>query len=349
MAISIFMDGQFGSCGKGAVISALSQVNTPQAVVRVGGPQAGHSMIGPCPESCDRSHPSVGHPRGWSHIWKMRQIPAAWHSGALCVIGRGAMIDLEVLENEIVGINSTIGISMRLWVDASATIVEEHHKEMERSDGFGESGSTREGVGAARAELAMRKTRRVRDVVAEHQWLEDYMVEDSAKMLRSMARSGADIWIEGTQGFGLSLLASGEYPFVTSANITPQQMLADVGLHWDDAEIRTHMLFRTFPIRIAGNSGPLDEIEWDQLPIPPAMPERTTVTNKVRRIGRFDFPMAQRAIDECRPTSAIITFLDYLQEPDRKRFVDDFQEKLQVPVSYASLGFEQLVPVLGGV
>lgn len=334
MSVRVILDGQFGSCGKGAFISAaLKMGEEPIVVVRAGGPQAGHSMLGPCPTNC-----TDGHDAGM-HVWKMRQIPCAWHiPGMNVVIARGAMVNLAVLRDEIEGILST-GLPLHLLVDGDAFVVETTHQYREEQMAL-EAGSTREGVGIARAATMTREAKRVRDFLPNNPWLAPYVLANTASMLRSWSQSG-DVWIEGTQGFGLSLRASGYYPYVTSWDITPQQLLADVGLHWKD-DVRTTMLIRTYPIRIAGNSGPLDEIRWSDVRNPPSQPEITTVTKKQRRIGRFNLAQVLRAIRECRPDELVVTFADYLPELEREPWVNNLAQATGVPVNYVSTGFEKL-------
>lgn len=323
--IRIILDGQFGSCGKGAVVSVLSRLEKPDTVVRMGGPQAGHSM-----KDLD----------GNTHV--MRQIPCAWHTGPRLVIGRGAIIDPQILEREIELIGEACG---RLLVDTDAFMLEERHRAAESVESFGEAGSTREGVGAVRMQMAMRTADRIGDLGMGNppEWLTPFLWEDTSDTLRELLADGKDVWIEATQGFGLSLTASGFYPFVTSTDITPQRLLADAGLHWGDAEVKTTMLLRTFPIRIEGNSGPLDEMDWNELPIPPAHIEITSVTKRPRRIGRFNWHQVDHAIIECRPTELIITFLDYLKKEDRLPFIRQIERRWGIPVVWGSVGFEELV------
>lgn len=332
--LSIFMDGQFGSCGKGAVVSSLAQRYGPGAVVRVGGPQAGHSMLGPCPPSCKVDHPK--------HTWKMRHMPCAWHVDPQpqLIIGRGTVINLDVLRSEIEAVETTLGYPPQLLVDADAFVVtpdqinEEKRRKMS-------AGSTREGTGATRAAAAMREALRIRDMVGVTPWLEPFIRENT---YQDIPRFSA-VWLEASQGFGLSLRASGNYPYVTSVDITPPQLLSDMGVHWSDFDvIRTHLLLRTFPIRIAGNSGELDEIGWDDLPVPPDEPETTTVTGMQRRIGNFDYRQAKKAVRACRPESLIPTFLDYLLPEHRAPFCDYLIQETGVPISFVSEGFEQVRP-----
>jgi adenylosuccinate synthase len=76
------------------------------------------------------------------------------------------------------------------------------------------------------------------------------------------------------------------------------------------------MVMRVFPIRVAGTSGALlNETTWEALqekygshiPI-----ERTTVTDKVRRVGGFDYSLYHTAHRLCNPTAIFLTFADYL-------------------------------------
>jgi len=95
---------------------------------------------------------------------------------------------------------------------------------------------------------------------------------------------------------------------------------------------------RTFPIRVAGNSGPLPfETSFEAIG---QDPEHTTVTQKVRRIGRFD-PLAFRdAIRVNRPTSLAITFADYLTQEAEQPFISLAERLSGVQVDY--LGRQQL-------
>lgn len=81
-------------------------------------------------------------------------------------------------------------------------------------------------------------------------------------------------------------------------------------------------MFRTFPIRVAGEqAGHLkDEITWEVLQresgYPCQIQEMTTVSKKLRRIGRFDWVLAEQAIRTNRPSRVAINGLDYLDYQD---------------------------------
>ena len=59
-----------------------------------------------------------------------------------------------------------------------------------------------------------------------------------------------------------------------------------------------------------------NEITWRQVQAESGYPypieEHTTVTNKVRRVGRFDWQLALRAVQVNKPTHLAINCLDYL-------------------------------------
>ena len=71
---------------------------------------------------------------------------------------------------------------------------------------------------------------------------------------------------------------------------------------------------RTFPIRVAGNSGGAYrdqlEISWADLG---QEPELTTVTKKVRRVFTFSDQQIREAIWECQPTRIFLNFINYLK------------------------------------
>jgi adenylosuccinate synthase len=74
--------------------------------------------------------------------------------------------------------------------------------------------------------------------------------------------------------------------FLAQAGISPWDRAVDIFDIWVTA--------RTYPIRVAGNSGPLEnETSWEQLGLEV---ERTTVTQKIRRVGHFDASLVREAV-----------------------------------------------------
>ena len=83
--------------------------------------------------------------------------------------------------------------------------------------------------------------------------------------------------LEGAQGCDLDLNHSGNYPFVTSRNVSTSQLLADSGIS-SERLLQTIMVIRPFPIRISnitenkefiytGAYGNGEELTWSQINI----------------------------------------------------------------------------------
>jgi len=292
--IEVVVGGQFGSEGKGHVtaqlVHRLGASNTEMVLVRVGGPNAGHSAI-------DR----------YGRKWALRQIPVGAVINTECpiVLGAGSEIDLEVLDDEVTSLEDAgIPILNRLQVDASATIIEPAHRADEQANNLtARVGSTGKGIGAARADRIWR-TAPIFDnfhMVEGYAPRVDYgpVVErDTAEMLQEADYEGVHVIIEGTQGYGLGFHTE-YYPYATSSDCTAQAFMAMVGILPVNG-LRVWIVYRTYPIRVAGHSGPLyRETTWEALADATdahIQPERTTVTQKVRRVGHWDDMLATKAL-----------------------------------------------------
>ena len=77
------------------------------------------------------------------------------------------------------------------------------------------------------------------------------------------------------------------------------------------------MVVRSFPIRVAGNSGPLfGETTWEEIARNAGreedLREYTTVTQRLRRVGRFDVELVRRALAVNSPTRLVLNHLDFI-------------------------------------
>lgn len=212
----------------------------------------------------------------------------------------------------------------RVGIDRNCFIIEERDREEERALGLRERlSSTLCGVGSALSRRVLRgdDARLAKDVVDEHPWLGKYLTHVSDEVSEGVDH-GRKVLIEGTQGFGLSLYHSPHYPRTTSRDTTAAGFLSELGV---SPRLVTEIVvvLRTFPIRVAGNqAGPLkDEITWDRLRVESGYPhpieERTSVTNRIRRVARFDWEVARACAAINRPTRIALNGLDYL---DHKNF-----------------------------
>ncbi|MER9680376.1 adenylosuccinate synthetase [Mesorhizobium sp. M0184] len=296
MPVTVVVGGQYGSEGKGKVSAYVAKSTGAAAVVRVGGPNSGHSAVSDQGE-----------------LITLRQLPAgAVSSDALMVLPAGSLIDLQILQSEIARLKVRPD---RLRIDGNASIIGREHIDKEADLALMRSiGSTASGTGAALIERLSRtsKHRLARDVIE----LQSFIEEDSAAYLRSLLDRNARVVIEGTQGFGLSIWHSHDFPYATSRDTTASGFVSEAGLAPHDVD-DVVLVLRTFPIRVGGNSGPLpNEIAWPELAkeaqLATDFVELTSATHRVRRVGRFDPDIVKRAINSNRPHRVVMNHMDYI-------------------------------------
>lgn len=305
--IHCVVGGQYGSEAKGHVTAQLLRQlalrYTSPINVRVGGSNAGHSA------QAYSTH----------HVVALRTVPI----GALVdpsinlVIAAGSEIDPDVLYHEVEMLEHehNIAVLHRLAIDRNATIIETRHIEAEtNSDLNARTGSTNKGIGAARADRLMRKATIARD----YKFRMPFTICDTAPMLNNTTQP---VVIEGTQGYGLGLHTD-RYPQTTSGDCRAIDLCAQAGVFPTRARpIHVWLTVRTYPIRVAGNSGQLEnEINWETLQQrnPNIAPEYTTVTKKMRRVGEWDADLVREAIaangGNGEHMSICLMFADYLHE-----------------------------------
>lgn len=301
--LDVVVGAQFGSEGKGHVTAQVvkRRLAEGRAVlnIRVAGPNAGHSAV-------DTTTGTK---------WALRQVPVGWTAAeqgqVATAIAPGSEIDPEVLIGEL---NDT---GQPVIVDPEATLIDGTDKLVEeRGRLVARIGSTGKGIGAARAERALRRAMRLKDSAGVVKAIEQAggTVAPLAPAIQAFTKDDGAVVIEGTQGFGLGLHA-GFYPYCTSSDCRASDFLAMADIApWHGWELAVWLVARVYPIRVAGNSGPMHaETTWEALGLPE---EKTTVTQKVRRVGHWD-PMlvglAARA--NGGPSAAVkpvITMLDQL-------------------------------------
>lgn len=333
--IDLVIGGQFGSEGKGSVTSwlAKSQPRPYDVSIRTGSPNAGHTF------------------RAGDSLVKMRQLPCSWYSqkDTVLYIPAGAIINEEVFYAEVEMVRSR-GFSGRILVSPQAAVVDEVvGREIEKTI---KTGTTGEGVGATRSDKCLRMATLAKDVSK----MQPFLPSPSDWFHNALKKDSYHLLVESTQGFGLSMDYI-QYPFCTSTNLTPYRILDDAEIPWGAHRVNVWMVLRTFPIRIAGNSGPLwMETTWENLrkvhgshiPV-----ERTTVTDKVRRVGEFDVLLARDAIARCRPNNVVLTFFDYLYPNIRetgltqqmKQVLSDLSFKIEHRITHVGVGIGEVLEV----
>lgn len=328
MPVSVVVGGQYGSEGKGKVAHFLAKEMGASVAIRCGGPNSGHTVIDP------QGNPLI-----------FRQLPtASILPDVVCVLCAGFYLDPEILSTEIkiAGIDKS-----RLIIDPHAVIITPEIRETERKGNLMESiGSTGSGTG----EAIIRRIKRSADVLFAKDLPElSPYIKDAKQFLRRMLSKGERVILEGTQGYGLSVLHSPHYPYVTSRDTTAAAFVSEAGLSPLDVD-DVVLTIRAFPIRVAGNSGPLDdEIDWETVTregdYPNTIVEKSTVTKRIRRIARFNPDIVRAAIAGNSPTRIVLNHLDYLsaislqdQKEKSKGFVQRVERSLGHQIDLLGFG-----------
>lgn len=310
MNITLIMDLQFGSTGKGLLAGYLAHRDKPDAVVAAWGPNAGHTYIR----------------EGKTHIHRQIPIGALAPSVTRVFIGPGAVIDLPVLLEEWAAVREGY---KRLIIHPHAVVVDEADRVAERSQVV--IGSTMKGVG----EALIRKMRRSTPLAKDIEELKNWVVPQD-EWIALMYKVG-QLQVEAAQGFSLSI-HHGFYPYTTSRDTTPYQILADCGVP-NHGWVNVWGCVRTYPIRVAnryndqgemiGTSGPCypdqHEIKWSDIGLEP---ELTTVTKLPRRIFTFSWEQLRQATLMCQPNHIFVNFLNYLASDQRQAFIDMMDDQL---------------------
>lgn len=295
MPVTVVVGGQFGSEGKGKVAHFLAKEQGASVAVRVGGSNAGHT-----------AYDEEGRKHTFRHLPTAALLP-----DVLCVLGPGSLIDPGVLEEEV----ERIGLaSERLHVDPMAFVITEEHKRREADCGLtARIGSTGSGTGAALVERVERSSGD--NLARRHPYLRHFVGRPTRDILREVLDRGERVIVEGTQGFGLSNLQAADYPKATSRDTTAATFVAEAGLSPLDVD-DVVLVIRAFPIRVAGDSGPLpNETTWEEVGTrtgQPKLSEQTTVTGRTRRVGLFHPVVVQAAIASNAPTSIVLNHVDYI-------------------------------------
>ena len=226
------IDGAAGSCGKGKVvgeIATMKNINLGAAITNCM-PNAGHTFVSN---------------KGKKIV--LRNIPVSIvNPNTELFIGPGSAIDMETFIQEYNNIEKLLG-DRKIYVHEMVPLVEEKHKLYEK--GHVKSGSTFKGCGAVSKDKIMRdselkffKTFKNAIVCSNDEWMD--------RLYEHLDNEKEYIMLEGAQGCDLDLNHSGNYPYVTSRNVSTTQLLADTGIPAERL-LETILVIRPFPIRIS--------------------------------------------------------------------------------------------------
>ena len=316
------MGGAFGDEGKGKIISYIALKENPKMAVRGGvGPNAGHTVVYD------------------GRTIKLRMLPSAIvNRRTRLLIGAGVLVDPRVLLKEI----GDAGAESRTGVDRNCAIIEEKHIALDRVGHLKKKiGTTCTGTGPANSERVLR----IGKIASQEPSLRKY-VEDVSSSVNDALDRKESVLVEGTQGTLLSLYF-GEYPYVTSKDVSASAICSDVGIgpkRVDDVLV----VFKAYLTRVGSGvlEGELSASEtrkrgWE---------EYGSVTGRPRRAAPFNFGLAKWAVRLNSGTQLAITKLDTIYPETRgvrsypalskkaKDFVSEVESELGIPVVYIGTG-----------
>ncbi|MDR0472411.1 MAG: adenylosuccinate synthetase [Treponema sp.] len=330
MSVSVVIGGQFGSEGKGKAAYYFAKDLGAAAVVRVGGTNSGHTVIGK---------------DGAEYIF--RTLPtAAIDPSMISILPSGSYIDPDMLRSEV----EIAGITEEnLKIDPYAVVIDRAMiNDEQKSDLRDRIGSTLSGTG----EAVIKRLRRNEEFgfAKDCDKLIPY-ITDTKKLMRGLLDDKKHIIIEGTQGFGLSPINSLYHPYCTSRDTTAAGFLMETGLSPFDVK-NVIMVIRAHPIRVSGNSGPLEnETKWDTVTRLSGanvdLTEFSSATKRVRRVAEFDAEVVKRAIQVNQPNIIVLNHVDYVDYAchDSKNipvsvtgFIDKVSESIGRRIDYIGTG-----------
>lgn len=286
----VLVDGQYGSTGKGLASGLLAELYAHKVnwVTSNAGPNSGHTSYYGDEKIILKQLPTFP-----VVAWKMGKVVPAY-------LNAGAIVDLDILDQECTDHNMDVNVHPH----AARINDEAIHDDAKRVSAIG---STGKGTGAA---LAM-KIGRDPDAVVGFNGPKPEWGRIMSRFNDDTFETGVGL-VEVSQGFSLGL-NSGFYPYTTSRECTVMQALSDARIN-PYLYRQSMMVVRTFPIRVAGNSGPCyhdqKEVTWDMLGVEP---ELTTVTHKVRRVFTFSVEQFKDAVRVNKPKVILLNFVNYLE------------------------------------
>lgn len=318
MTAIMIMGLQWGDEGKGRIIDRLA--GKADTVVRFnGGPNAGHTI--PRPGMIKRA---------------VHQLPSgALHDHILNVLGRGMVIDVTKLAQEMIELNMC---NERLAIDPCAHTILPHHKDVDRlmeAQRSSKIGTTATGNGPAYADKASRSGLRLCDVMAKAGGLVDRSEISIAVEARAVARvigfrdldmcftdvpsllseqmaDNKRIIFECAHGFELDL-DHGQYPYVTSSSCGIGGVYSGAG--FDPRRIGAVIgVLKPYSTRVGAGPMPNEYEPSIAAKIREMGGEYGTTTGRPRRIGALDLRAIARACDINGVDYLALTHFDIAEE-----------------------------------
>ena len=340
--VTVVLDSQAGSCGKGKFIGYLADKDNMDIAVDNFMSNAGHTYV------TDDGQKIM-----------TQQLPTSIvNPNTSLVIGPEAAITPHILFQEIIKYEDLIG-NRKIIINPNAVVIADKHRIEEQQ--VLRSGSTFKGCGSARADKVMRQAmlfgtfwEKINSdnpnfgddegdygdlnyccTVGELKIISKYIeVMDTMEYINDAIDLGKNIIVEGSQGCDLDINYGLPYPNTTSRQCHAGQLVADCGISPRLVD-NIIMIMRPYPIRISnttnlingngeilkvssGDYAGAEEITWDIVkqrcgaPDEVEFGEQTTVTKKTRRVFEMNWDRLKYVTMLNRPTSIALNFAQYI-------------------------------------
>jgi len=346
MPCTVVVGAQWGDEGKGKIVDRLAAEADIVARYQAG-PNAGHSIK-----------------RG-SETLVLHLVPSGvLHEGKRCLIGNGAVVDLERLQEEVTSLEAAgLSVRDRLGVSGAAHVILPYHRAVEAviEQGAGAIGTTGRGIGYAYRDKAARTGLRVADVLERDRFIP--AAERNLSRLRRefpeaeplLAMSGDSLWrslepaVRWVQPLvadvslelydalqaGRSVLLEGAqgtlldldhgtYPFVTSSAASAAGAPLGVGLG-PRAVTRVIGITKAYATRVGHGPFPSEMPEAEGARLREIGDEYGATTGRPRRCGWLDVPALRYAVRVNGLDGLIVTKLDVLDSFEEIRVVSDYE------------------------
>ena len=342
MSVTVVLDSQAGSCGKGKFIGYLAQKDSMSMAINNFMSNAGHTYVTEDGVKVMTQH-----------------LPTSMVNPKCdLVIGPGAAITPHILFEELIKYKDIIG-NRQVIINPRAVVIADKHRAVEAK--VLRSGSTFKGCGASQADKVMRQAMLFGEfwdimnsencnfgeddgeygdlnyVCTYGDWkiVKDMIiVADTMNIINGEIDRGRNVMVEGSQGCDLDINYGLPYPNTTSRQCHAGQLIADCGISPKLLD-EIVMIMRPYPIRISNttnlknedgttlvtSSGDYDgseEITWDIIKERCGAPddmdfgEMTTVTKKPRRVFEMNWDRFDYVCRLNRPTQIALNFAQYI-------------------------------------
>lgn len=343
MSVTVVLDSQAGSCGKGKFIGYLAGKDYMDIAIDNFMSNAGHTYVTE------------------DGIKVMtQQLPTSLvNPNTSLVIGPEAAITPYILFEEMIKYKDMIG-DRKIIINPNAVVIADKHRREEQR--ILRSGSTFKGCGSARADKVMRQAMLFGEfwnkltsenggdfgddegdygdlnyciTCGDLKYVKDHLqVMDTMQYINDAINDDKNIIVEGSQGCDLDINYGLPYPNTTSRQCHAGQLVADCGISPRLVD-NIIMIMRPYPIRISNTTNLHDEngevlkvssgdyagsqeLTWDIIkercgaPADIEFGEQTTVTKKTRRVFEMNWDRLKYVTMLNRPTGIALNFVQYI-------------------------------------